>query len=598
LGGGCALEEEVRTLEDRMLARTPLGRFFGKKAPPPSPPELLEALDARRVAEESLRRSRENFYAIVQDVRDYAIFMLDPQGVIITWNEGAQRIKGYTPEQILGKHFSVFYPEEQIRSKWPDTELESAAKMGRFEDEGWRVRQDGSRFWANVVITTLYLPDGTVRGYLKITRDLTERMRSEEGLRHAQAELEMRVNERTAELAEANRALKTEIAERHLLEQELRKRVAVMAEDDRRKNEFLATLAHELRNPLAPIQYAYELLSLAGNNENLRVEAQSILRRQVQHMVRLIDDLLDLSRITRNKLELRRERIDLAGVIEDAVETVRPVLEARGHDFRVRLAPGPVLVHADRMRLAQVFSNLLGNAAKFTERGGRIRLTSERSDGHVVVHVQDSGIGIPPAMLPRIFDMFVQADRSLERTESGLGIGLTLVKRVVEMHGGTVEARSGGPDQGSEFLVRIPTDPTVPVARREAGGDDAKPRVSSVRVLVADDNEDALRSLAMMLRAMGHEVHTARDGAEVLEAAATIMPALILLDIGMPRMNGYDAARRIREQPWGRGITLVALTGWGLDDDKRLATEAGFDRHVVKPVEAPILREILASVAG
>jgi PAS domain S-box-containing protein len=581
-----------------MLARTPLGRFFGKKAPPPSPPELLEALDARRVAEESLRRSRENFYAIVQDVRDYAIFMLDPQGVIITWNEGAQRIKGYTPEQILGKHFSVFYPEEAIRSGWPDLELENAAKSGRFEDEGWRVRQDGSRFWANVVITTLYLPDGTVRGYLKITRDLTERMRSEEGLRHAQAELEMRVNERTAELAEANRALKTEIAERHLLEQELRKRVAVMAEDDRRKNEFLATLAHELRNPLAPIQYAYELLSLAGNNENLRVEAQSILRRQVQHMVRLIDDLLDLSRITRNKLELRRERIDLAGVIEDAVETVRPVLEARGHDFRVRLAPGPVLVHADRMRLAQVFSNLLGNAAKFTERGGRIRLTSERSDGHVVVHVQDSGIGIPPAMLPRIFDMFVQADRSLERTESGLGIGLTLVKRVVEMHGGTVEARSGGPDQGSEFLVRIPTDPTVPVARREAGGDDAKPRVSSVRVLVADDNEDALRSLAMMLRAMGHEVHTARDGAEVLESAATIMPALILLDIGMPRMNGYDAARRIREQPWGRGITLVALTGWGLDDDKRLATEAGFDRHVVKPVEAPILREILASVAG
>jgi CheY-like chemotaxis protein len=264
----------------------------------------------------------------------------------------------------------------------------------------------------------------------------------------------------------------------------------------------------------------------------------------------------------------------------------------------MRLAPGPVLVHADRTRLAQVFSNLLGNAAKFTERGGRIRLTSERSDGHVVVHVEDNGIGIPPAMLPRIFDMFVQADRSLERIESGLGIGLTLVKRVVEMHGGTVEARSGGPNQGSDFLVRIPPDPAVPVAKPEAGGDDAKPRASSVRVLIADDNEDALRSLAMMLRAMGHEVHTARDGAEVLEAAAIIMPALILLDIGMPRMNGYDAARRIREQPWGRGITLVALTGWGLDEDKRLATEAGFDRHVVKPVEAPILREILASVAG
>jgi PAS domain S-box-containing protein len=578
-----------------MLARTPFGRFFGKKAPPPSPPELLEALDARRVAEESLRRTRENFYAIVQDVRDYAIFMLDPTGVIITWNEGAQRIKGYTPDQILGKHFSVFYPEEAIRSRWPDIELETATKTGRFEDEGWRVRQDGTLFWANVVITTLYLPDGTVRGFLKITRDLTERMRFEEGLRHARAELEMRVNERTAELGEANKALKTEIAERHLLEQELRKRVAVMAEDDRRKNEFLATLAHELRNPLAPIQYAYELMNLAGNNENLRVEAQSILRRQVQHMVRLIDDLLDLSRITRNKLELRRDRVELAAIIEDAVEIVRPVLEARGHDFRVRLAPGPVLVHADRTRLAQVFSNLLGNAAKFTERGGRIRLTTERSDGHIVVHVQDNGIGIPPAMLPRIFEMFVQADRSLERTESGLGIGLTLVKRVVEMHGGTVEARSGGAGQGSDFLVRIPIDPSAPAAKREA---DAEPRVTTARVLVADDNEDALRSLAMMLRAMGHEVHTARDGAEVLESAAAIMPTLILMDIGMPRMNGYAVARRIREQPWGRGITLVALTGWGLEDDKRLAAEAGFDRHVVKPVEAPILREILASVAG
>ncbi|HET9941167.1 MAG TPA: ATP-binding protein [Candidatus Eisenbacteria bacterium] len=580
-----------------MLTRTSLGRFFRKKAPTPSPPELLEALDARRAAEESLRRSRENFYVIVQGVRDYAILMLDPTGVIITWNEGAQRIKGYAPDEILGKHFSVFYPEEAVRSKWPETELENAAKTGRFEDEGWRVRKDGTRFWANVVITTLYHPDGTVRGFLKITRDLTDRMRSEEGLRHARTELEMRVNERTTELGEANRALKTEIAERHLLEQELRKRVAGMAEEDRRKNEFLATLAHELRNPLAPIQYAYELMNLAGNNEALRSEAQGILHRQVQHMVRLIDDLLDLSRITRNKLELRRDRVDLATVLEDSVETVRPALEARGHDFRVRLAPGPVLVHADRTRLAQVFSNLLSNAAKFTERGGRIRLTSERQDDHVVVHVRDDGIGIAPAMLPRIFDMFVQADRSLERTQSGLGIGLTLVKRVVEMHGGTVVAESEGPGRGSDFSVSLPLEPAAADRKREAGpSDEDMTSTTSVRVLVADDNEDAVRSLAMMIRAMGHEVHTARDGAEVLEVAATIVPTLILMDIGMPRMNGYDAARRIREQPWGRTITLVALTGWGLEEDRRLASEAGFDRHVVKPVEAATLREILASV--
>ncbi|HZV90594.1 MAG TPA: PAS domain-containing sensor histidine kinase, partial [Candidatus Nitrosocosmicus sp.] len=437
-------------------------------APPPSPPELLEAVDARRLAEESLRRSRENFYVVAQGVRDYAILMLDPTGVIITWNEGAQRIKGYTAEQVLGKHFSIFYPEEAIRSNWPQTELERASKNGRFEDEGWRLRQDGSRFWANVVITTLYHPDGSVRGFLKITRDLTERMRSEEGLRHARAELEMRVNERTTELGEANRALKAEIAERHLLEQELRRRVAGMAEEDRRKNEFLATLAHELRNPLAPIQYAYELMNLAGNNQNLRDEAQGILHRQVQHMVRLIDDLLDLSRITRNKLELRRDRVELSAVIEDAVEIVRPLLEARGHDFRMRLAPGPILVHADRTRLAQVFSNLLNNAAKFTDRGGLIRITSERSDDYVVVHVKDNGIGVAPAMQPRVFDMFVQADRSLERTQSGLGIGLTLVKRVVEMHGGTVAVQSEGQGHGSDFSVRIPIDAAMPARKREA----------------------------------------------------------------------------------------------------------------------------------
>ncbi len=582
-----------------MQTRTPLSRFFGRKAESLPPQDIQDALAARTAAEESLRRSREYFNGIVEGVRDYAIFMLDPAGVVVSWNEGAKRIKGYEREEIIGKHFSKFYLDEAVRAGWPQTELENASKSGRFEDEGWRVRRDGSRFWANVVITTLYHPDGSLRGFLKITRDLTERMRSEEGLRYARAELEMRVNERTAELGEANRALKAEIAERHQLETELRKRVAVMAEDDRRKNEFLATLAHELRNPLAPIQYAYELMNLAGSNETLRSEAQSILQRQVQHMVRLIDDLLDLSRITRNKLELRRERVELTAVIEDAVETIRPIMEARGHDLRVRLAPGPILVHADRTRLAQVFSNLLSNAAKFTERGGRIRLTSEREGDKIVVRVQDNGIGIAPAMLPRIFDMFVQADRSLERTQSGLGIGLTLVKRVAEMHGGSVDARSEGTGKGSEFLVYVPIDMAMPVQGDAPPSEgDAQESHTSIRVLIADDNEDAVRSLAMMLRAMGHEVHTAQDGAEVLEAAAEIVPTLILMDIGMPRMNGYDAARRIREQPWGRTITLVALTGWGLEEDKRLAAEAGFDRHIVKPVESSVLRSILASLTG
>ncbi len=351
-----------------------------------------------------------------------------------------------------------------------------------------------------------------------------------------------------------------------------------LREADRRKDEFLATLAHELRNPLAPLRNGLQLLRLAGDDRAAAEQAQGMMERQLRQMVRLIDDLLDVSRITRGKLQLRRERVELASVVQSAVEGSRPLIDASAHRLAVALPPEPVWLDADPTRLAQVFANLLTNAAKYTDRGGDIRLTAEvasggcQPPGEVVVSVRDSGIGIAPDHLPRLFEMFNQAAPALERSQGGLGIGLTLVKRLVELHGGTVQARSEGLGRGSEFVVRPPH-------RR--------------RILVADDNRDAADSLALMLRLAGHEVHAVHDGQEAVEAAAWFRPDVAVLDIGMPRLNGYEACRRIREQPGGRGLVMVALTGWGQEEDKRRAIQAGFDHHLTKPVAPADLEELL-----
>jgi signal transduction histidine kinase len=372
----------------------------------------------------------------------------------------------------------------------------------------------------------------------------------------------------------------------------------VRREEMRRKDEFLATLAHELRNPLAPIRNGLQILQIAGNDRAAQERARAIVERQVAQMVRLIDDLLDLSRINRGKVELRKERVDVAVVVQNALETSRPILEQRGHELRVDLPPEPLFVEADVTRLSQVFSNLLNNAAKYTEPGGRIALTVERRGGEAAVGVRDNGVGIPAHMLLQIFDMFTQVDRSLERSQGGLGIGLSIVKHLVEMHGGTIEARSQGHKLGSEFVVRLPAAKPLD---RKAPQDDAGqhepalPR-THLRVLVADDNADSASSLALMLEILGHEVRTAQDGQEAVEAAEAFRPDVILLDIGMPRMNGYDACRRLREQPWGAGVFIAALTGWGQDEDKRRSREAGFDRHIVKPVEPAALEATLAGL--
>jgi signal transduction histidine kinase len=372
--------------------------------------------------------------------------------------------------------------------------------------------------------------------------------------------------------------------------------VRQLREADRRKDEFLATLAHELRNPLAPIRTAVQVLRAKGPAEPDLMWGRDVIDRQVQQMARLLDDLLDISRVTRGRLELRKQRVTLAEVVASAVETSRPPVEAGGHELTVTLPAEPVYLEADPIRLAQVFLNLLNNAAKYTEKGGRIRLTAQREGQEVVVSVTDTGIGIAPQHLPHLFDMFSQVTSALERSQGGLGIGLSLVKGLVEMHGGSITARSDGPGKGSEFIVRLPVaiSPQVPDQRPAVEPEKLCP--AGCRIVVADDNRDAAKSLAMLLRIMGHEVHTAGDGEEALALAAKFRPDVALLDIGMPKRDGYETARSIRQEPWGGAMTLIALTGWGQEEDRRQALEAGFDAHMVKPVDPDMLEKLLGSV--
>jgi PAS domain S-box-containing protein len=368
---------------------------------------------------------------------------------------------------------------------------------------------------------------------------------------------------------------------------------------DRRKDEFLALLAHELRNPLAPIRNALQVMRLAGGDPATAERSREMIERQLRQMVRLVDDLMDVSRISRGKLQLRTERVSLASVVNAAVETCRPLLSAKRQDLCVTLPEEEVLVEADPTRLAQVVLNLLNNAAKYTDEGGSIRLAAEQRGAEAVVTVKDTGIGISPQMLPRIFEMFTQVDHTLERSQGGLGIGLTLVKRLVELHGGTVEARSDGLGRGCEFVVRVPLAAAGPQAAPpdESSGGEASTTRAERRILVVDDNRDAVDSLGMLLKVMGHTVRTAYDGLEAVDAAATFKPELVLLDIGLPRLNGYEAARRIRELADGKGVLLVALTGWGQEEDRRRSKDAGFDHHLVKPVDPAELQRLLAGLA-
>ena len=387
----------------------------------------------------------------------------------------------------------------------------------------------------------------------------------------------------------------TDITERKRDEERLRRLAAELSEAHQRKDEFLATLAHELRNPLAPLRNGLQLMKLAGGQAATVEQARSMMERQLTQMVRLVDDLMDVSRISRGTVELKRERVELAAVVNSAVETSRPLVEQLGHELTVTLPDQPVVVDADPTRLAQVFLNLLNNAAKYSDRGAHIHLNVERQGSDVVVTVKDTGIGIAADQLPRIFEMFMQVDRSLEQSQSGLGVGLTLVKRLVEMHGGRVEAKSEGPGKGSEFVVRLPV--VIEASKPQESGSVAEhPVKSSHRILVVDDNRDGADTLSEMLTIMGNDTRTAYDGQEGVDVAGEFRPDVVLLDIGLPKLNGYEACRHIREQPWGKGVVLIAVTGWGQDEDRRRSQEAGFDHHMVKPADPQALMKMLAGL--
>ncbi len=517
--------------------RNPQGELlgFGK---------VTRDLTERKRAEDERSAAEERFRMLVESVKDYAIFILDPKGFVTTWNTGAERIKGYRADEIIGCHFSKFYPPAEVAAGKCEHELEVAARVGRFEDEGWRVRKDGSQLWANVVISAVRDANGTLVGFSKVTRDLTERKRAEE--------------ERTARLA-AEQASTA-------------------------KDEFLAMLGHELRNPLAPISSALQLLKLRGDTKSVR--EHQIIERQVKQMIRLVDDLLDVSRISSGKIELKRESLDLRDVLAKAAEIAIPLFEKKGQHFEVRVPQRPLLVDGDEGRLIQVFANLLNNAAKYTDPNGHIFILVRQLEGQIAIEVRDDGMGIAPELMPRLFELFVQGYQDPDRAEGGLGLGLTLVRSLVELHGGKIEARSAGPRLGSSFTVRLPST-SQPLAA-EPDERLATAFVSSPmkrRILLVDDNEDARLLLAEMLTSLGHDVRTAADGPAALAVLHDFQPQLAILDIGLPGMDGYELAGHIRAGSERGELRIVALSGYGQGSDRAKSAAAGFDHHLVKPVE-------------
>jgi PAS domain S-box-containing protein len=476
--------------------------------------------------ERALGGAEEQHRLLMECVTDYAIFFLDPQGRVATWNAGAERIFGYAEAEIVGQHFSRFFTPEDVQKGLPEQELQTAATAGRANDDRWLLRQGGARLWCNGVTTALRDEEGRLRGFAKVLRDRTEPKRLEEAL-HQRAE--------------------------------------ELAGEARKKDEFLAVLAHELRNPLAPVRNALQVIRLGKHDPALVEQMRAMAERQVGYMTHLVDDLLDLSRISRGLIRLLKQPLDVAEPVRQAVEGVQPLVRERGLTLSVSLPAEPVYVEADPTRLQQVVGNLLSNAAKYTDPGGHVLLTARPEGTELVLRVRDTGIGIAPDMLPRIFDLFVQAERRLDRSQGGLGIGLTLVRRLVEMHGGTVTAHSDGPGQGSEFGVRLSAlsaEQKRALLRQQADAKQVVAPPAPRRILVVDDTVDAAESLAVLLRLEGHEVRVAGDGPAALAAAQADPAEMVVLAVGMPGMDGFEVARRLRALPGSKETLLVAVTGW------------------------------------
>ncbi len=532
---------------------------------------------ARQRAEEELVRAKEWLRVTLASIGD-AVITTDTEGRITLLNPVAELLTGWAQQDAQGEPLERVFQIINEHSRHPveNPALRSLreGKVVGLANHTILIAKNGTERAIDDSAAPIKDEQGQIIGVVLIFRDVSERRRDEERLRQSAAQFR--------QLADENARL-----------------VEALKESDRRKDEFLAMLAHELRNPLAPIRNAVHIFRAKSPPVPELQWATEVIDRQVHQMTRIVDDLLDVSRITRGKIELRKERVELAAIVNSAVEASRPIIEKWGHELTVTVPPQPIQLEADLTRLSQVLSNLLNNAAKYMDQAGCIWVTAERQDDQVLIRVKDTGIGIPTEMLPHIFDMFTQVDSSLERSEGGLGIGLTLVQRIVEMHGGTVEARSEGLGKGSEFVVRLPVAVAVEgQGPREAAADEEEVVAPAPRrILVVDDNRDAADSLGTLLRMFGNEVHTAHDGLEAVGAAAAFQPHVVLLDIGLPKLNGYEAARRIREQKGGSDMVLVALTGWGQEEDRRRSKEAGFDHHMTKPVEFADLQKLLAEAS-
>jgi PAS domain S-box-containing protein len=543
--------------------------------------KVTRDLTERRGHEESLRQSEDRFRLLVDGVSDYAIFMLDVNGVVTTWNSGAARIKGYRADEIIGQHFSRFYPEDAIESGWPEHELRVAAAEGRFVDEGWRVRKDGSKFWAHVTITALR-EDGRLRGFAKLTRDLTERKRTE--------------------------ALEASGAERETMLEAERNARMLAQRSARMKDEFLATLSHELRTPLNAILGWTQLLRSRGASEPAELaRAMEIIERNARAQVRLIDDLLDLSRIMSGRFRLDVQQVSLLEIVRGALDSIEPTARTKGVRLESVLDPQSVVVSGDPARLQQVFWNLLSNAVKFTPKGGRIQVVLQRVNSHIEFSISDTGIGIPTAFLPHVFERFSQKDSSTHREYGGLGLGLAICKQLVDLHGGSIQAKSMGEGQGATFVVTLPliilgkekdavrVHPTA-VELSEAV---PVPRLDGVRALLVDDEADALELIQRVLENQGALVTTVRSGDQALRLLESSTPDVLISDIGMPGMDGYQFMRRMRAaEPKERRVPALALTAFARPDDRKHAILAGYQAHLAKPFDMAELAIVVAGLVG
>ena len=619
--------------------------------------------------------SQAGFELLVQSVVDYAIFILDPNGIVKSWNDGAQRLKGWRADEIIGQPFTLFYTPAAIASGWPQEELRLATEAGRFEDEGWRVRRDGSRFWANVVITALRDPSGRLQGFGKVTRDLTERRRQEDALRQSEErfrrlieavqdhavfmlDVQGRVESWNSGAVATTGFPSAEVIGRHCslfytpvdveaarpsqdLENALRdgrvveegwrlrkdgttfwahseitpvfddhgslrgfaavvrdmterRRVTELEQSTRRMSEFLAMLAHELRNPLAPIRNAVGILQMHERVDSTVMQCRDIIDRHLRDLTRLVDDLLDVGRIANGKLLLRRERLDYREVVRHSVEAARPLAEARRQRLAVELPERRLDVDGDHTRLAQALQNLLSNSTRYTDPGGFISVTVEVEGSMVVTRVADTGRGIAPEAIEGIFDLFVQAHGTRSPSDSGLGIGLRLARTLVELHGGALTAASEGPDKGSTFTMRLPLAADGVAASLVAADTGVAEREGRC-VLVVDDNRDSADSMVSLLELLGHRAVAAYDGEQALEAAQRIAPEIVLLDLNMPGTNGFVVLDRLRKQGADRPMHIAAMTGYGQHADRHSTLSAGFDAHLTKPVDIDELRNVLES---